>query len=502
MRHDISRPLAEKLKLRIINDKGYVLPSIIDLAEEHRVAYKTMWKAMQVLMHQGIVVAPRGKRIAVSPAIRGKAARENETSADQLASRFREQVLSGRYPVGRQLPKIQFLAKSERVAPTTVTRCLRRLARENLVHKQGSRWYAGARPGTRENPARSTFAPYASPVVLLLMADYPDWSITLQSGFIAPFLNAFYAESMRHGNRLVPALRTRHPAYSLDMPTGHDEVRETIRNLGDRWGGVLVLAQFPFGEDLKGWLSMLVRNKMPVVYFDITDTGGHLTRGSLEAGKNFYRVHLDETSAIEKILLSLVARGHKDIGIHGASLGDWMQRRLGKTQACAARIDPSIRIIESGNAEPIWQLSADSEIAQMSSSIAREAGLAGGISHIAIKDRARYREILAQRSPSFLSLLSDRRCTAIMGLNDRMAREYYFICKALGVRVPGDLSLTGFDNAAESVLFPISTVDFGFNMLGYLAAHAFIGDMTIRADRQGNVPGPCEFIDRGSIGTV
>ena len=53
---------------------------------------------------------------------------------------------------------------------------------------------------------------------------------------------------------------------------------------------------------------------------------------------------------------------------------------------------------------------------------------------------------------------------------------------------------------AQSVLFPVSTVDYGFERLGYLAAHVFIGDIDVPCGSDGNVGGVCALMDRGSIG--
>jgi DNA-binding LacI/PurR family transcriptional regulator len=94
--------------------------------------------------------------------------------------------------------------------------------------------------------------------------------------------------------------------------------------------------------------------------------------------------------------------------------------------------------------------------------------------------------------------LLNAKVTALAGMNDRLAQEEYFWLKLAGIAVPGRISMVSFDNIPESIAFPISTIDFGFGRLGYLAAHAFIGDIPISADRNGSVPGICTLIDRGS----
>jgi DNA-binding LacI/PurR family transcriptional regulator len=78
--------------------------------------------------------------------------------------------------------------------------------------------------------------------------------------------------------------------------------------------------------------------------------------------------------------------------------------------------------------------------------------------------------------------------------------EYYFWFRAAGIAIPRDLSMISFDNMTQSIFLPVSTIDFGLARLGYLAAHLLIGDIAVRADRHGFVPGPCTLADRGSIG--
>jgi DNA-binding LacI/PurR family transcriptional regulator len=60
--------------------------------------------------------------------------------------------------------------------------------------------------------------------------------------------------------------------------------------------------------------------------------------------------------------------------------------------------------------------------------------------------------------------------------------------------------MVSFDNSAESVYIPLSTIDFGLPRLGYLAAHIFINDIPVHADHEGNIAGLCTLVDQGSIG--
>jgi len=68
------------------------------------------------------------------------------------------------------------------------------------------------------------------------------------------------------------------------------------------------------------------------------------------------------------------------------------------------------------------------------------------------------------------------------------------------VPIPKSISLISFDNMPEAMPFPISTIDPGFAHLGYLAAHALIGDIPIGEDANGCIAGTWQLIDKGSLG--
>jgi DNA-binding LacI/PurR family transcriptional regulator len=108
--------------------------------------------------------------------------------------------------------------------------------------------------------------------------------------------------------------------------------------------------------------------------------------------------------------------------------------------------------------------------------------------------------MLTEATPALASLLRDHQVTALIALSDRMAREYHFWLKSVGIAVPENLSIVSFDNSPDSIAFPISTVDFGFSSLAYQAAHLFVGDIRVQADRLGNIASRPRLLERGSLG--
>ena len=93
------------------------------------------------------------------------------------------------------------------------------------------------------------------------------------------------------------------------------------------------------------------------------------------------------------------------------------------------------------------------------------------------------------------------RPTAFLAMNDVLAKEYYLWFRALGLRIPRDLSIISFDNMYESKAYGIASVDFGYADMGYRAAHLLIGDIPVATDgRRWHIRPEPVLHDRGSIG--
>ena len=90
--------------------------------------------------------------------------------------------------------------------------------------------------------------------------------------------------------------------------------------------------------------------------------------------------------------------------------------------------------------------------------------------------------------------------TAILCENDEVAFNVYMCCQSLGLRVPEDMNITGFDNIewATTGAAQITTVDQNFNAIGKTIANVLMDD--------NNVPKsyttPVRFIPRTSTGIV
>jgi len=64
--------------------------------------------------------------------------------------------------------------------------------------------------------------------------------------------------------------------------------------------------------------------------------------------------------------------------------------------------------------------------------------------------------------------------TAIFASNDQMAVGVYQVAEELGVKIPDDLSVVGFDNITESKYLGLTTVDQFISEMGYVATQMLI----------------------------
>jgi LacI family transcriptional regulator len=96
-------------------------------------------------------------------------------------------------------------------------------------------------------------------------------------------------------------------------------------------------------------------------------------------------------------------------------------------------------------------------------------------------------------------LLSRRdRPTAIFAANDRMALETLEVARSLGLRVPADLSLVGFDNVPESVMSdpPLTTINQPIQLMGQRSIELLLALMSGEEPAALHVTLPTELIVR------
>jgi DNA-binding LacI/PurR family transcriptional regulator len=284
---------------------------------------------------------------------------------------------------------------------------------------------------------------------------------------------------------------------------GINAIAKSIREWGDLYQGAVVLDQYAGAEAMREWADVLgARGKKPVVYFDHTGEHESFTRKELQCGAGFYRLYLDEKSAVQLAAERLAALGHRTVGVLPVPHDNhpWVRRRIALLKRTVARDASRLSIIDAEHEEPFWMISpasnpADTAGFQEKLFAAVRRGKQRGSGIRSVPSAA---EIL-RATPSLGSLIR-KGATAIVGLNDWMAYLYLLWCIATGIDVPGELSLISFDNSRDLRQFPLSSIDFGFGRLGYLAARILCGARPDDPGGAGAIPGICTLADRGSLG--
>jgi LacI family transcriptional regulator len=97
-------------------------------------------------------------------------------------------------------------------------------------------------------------------------------------------------------------------------------------------------------------------------------------------------------------------------------------------------------------------------------------------------------------------LALDPRPTAIFAANDASAIETIAVARSLGLSVPDDLSVVGFDNVPESVLCepPLTTVEQSIQRMGYEAVQMLIGLIEDPTTSPEQVVLPTRLVERRS----
>ena len=79
--------------------------------------------------------------------------------------------------------------------------------------------------------------------------------------------------------------------------------------------------------------------------------------------------------------------------------------------------------------------------------------------------------------PSVVEEIRTHGATGVVCVNDLVALQLWSVAEAAGLRIPEDLSLTGVDNSPEAELRGLTSVNFGYEEVGYLAVEAWVQRM-------------------------
>jgi hypothetical protein len=99
-----------------------------------------------------------------------------------------------------------------------------------------------------------------------------------------------------------------------------------------------------------------------------------------------------------------------------------------------------------------------------------------------------------------MPVFAPRGPTAVIAARDQLAQTFVRWFVRAHVDIPSRMSIISFDNEFLADSLCLTSVDFGFEELGYQAFHALLGDVPTRRTRDGNIAARPYVVDRGSVG--
>jgi LacI family transcriptional regulator len=134
----------------------------------------------------------------------------------------------------------------------------------------------------------------------------------------------------------------------------------------------------------------------------------------------------------------------------------------------------------------------------------REALTAAGISIDPELIRVGDYELEMSEAPARQLLTLADRPTAIFAANDLSAIQTMHVARSLGLSVPGDVSVVGFDNIPESAFTgtPLTTIDQSIQEMGRQAVELLIDLIEGNTDRPQQITLPTRLVVRESSGPV
>jgi len=511
------------------------LPPMRELATHFAVSVSTVHKAIQELKLLGVVEVYQGGRVRARntpqpPLVHTEPAETPHPLLELIKQRIKNET----YQRGHMLPKVSYLAVTERVSHHTVTAAYRLLAEENIVHKRGKSWYAGPRVRSHLHRVQT------QPVIIILQTHESFWSTIAKRPFYESFCRSFQGEVENHHIKLQPVVTTQ-PIGSISVfPSGPENILSFIRKLQNRYLGCLIINSKSEIPDLASWILRLQQFNRPVVWFDRLKENPQLPKKR----RNFFRCHESERRAIHHALEALFELGHRRIGMPMVVDAEWLKRRAELIEGQIQSVDGSMQFYrdavdlnpflhdEPENAaryiETIYNLKIpflNQAISQLLAQFSHYfAQLPDRVKSNYIKNRflgvatllcnlCRDLELSNQLFPStahtpwFLILtpsllpLIKNEVTAIIAPNDVTAHYIYLWLQAMQIVIPRDISLISFDNHWFLQDLPITSVDFGYGYLGFAAFHTIVGDVDISKGPANAIAAQPRVVHRGTINT-
>jgi DNA-binding LacI/PurR family transcriptional regulator len=457
------------------------LPPVRELAKGAGVSHETMLAALHRACADGTLIA-HGRRgftpNGVSPEqpAHGNVARRTASlppavpvpRSISVAQQLCGDIIAGTYPPGSSLPTAKELRARLGAGHAAIRAALGDLASRSLIMRHGRGWRVFTRTAAR---SRATFA---------LIAPTPHFTHLINT---SPWSMEFCQALTQECNRLNLAMEV----YGMDEAAGSGrDPHARIRNILDHARrraimGFAVYALAPRPDPLfEALVGLLERTGKPTAILDDFGTLGSAMRPAPGGLVRFFTRSSAHDSGLRmgRYLLSL---GHRRIAYISEwspdpifdARGDGLQRAL-----LDAGITDGIATFSAGPYEPIRPhgphapnralLLRAMNALKSSEGIHPSPDNLGGLylrsldfmARNALSDIVELGACADRLVPVFNRVFEQQGITALAGSSDRVALLGYALALDRGIRVPAQLSITGFDDWLPSVSNGITSFNF------------------------------------------
>ena len=523
----LSRPDFEKhIREMVAAGDAIRLPTLRELARNLDVPRPWVESVVRQLRDEGLLRVRRRGGISFRRLESHAPAQPVLAREEALYRLMRSRIESGIYRTGQPLPKTGFVARSEKVWTLSVGRVYRRLASDGFARRAGRSYIVGQSDGAVPDSSHK-----GKCVLMIELNEFAGQDPRL-SWWTMPFAQSLMREMSLYGVEPRNAFfsrSSRPPPWPF--PAGRAEIAALVKELGDRLLGTLIIsvgAQFPqrFSRTFYPFFEWLCTFDRPVVYFDSPNDAGYSSarpeshRRYVKSvacplmQKHFVRCYPDYDRA-GSLPVELLGRfGHRLVGFGDAGNSvRWMRTRLSGLAANAAKMSPPLRIVSSRECPPLFGVHPELRARDFTREVKRSLPLAMArhiLEALAILGRSEWSfsqlpdnyKGLVHLTAHLGALVTHPGLTALIAPSDRHARFYYRWLQAAGIRVPHDLSLISFDDRQERLYpYSISSVNYGFDDLGFVAFHLLLGDMPVKPDALRSVKSRCRINHLATMGT-
>ncbi len=555
--------LAEQTAQRLHNDlsdySSTRLPTIRQLAGRYGVSHVTMVRACGILKEQGVLEGRRGMPLQRKHSDLHRqpdALEPPHSSLEEICARIEDDIATGRFRAGDKLPKVLFYVKEYSVSNHTVLKAYRELERRGLIRREGKSWIIGSagRP-------RPIFYNEEPPVILLIEPRRLFWQRQIRHSRTLRFATSFMQEAERWGVQALSLSVAmgfdEREGHTIDWQT----VARLIRDLGNRYLGALAPFGAKDKANPADYIREALRFGKPVVWLDRHDDGriegfnprlftrchfseqnvielaihhlyetGHRTVGYVchDTG-SYWRI-----KRLQDLCEEAGRRPHFKVigftqptGFYDGLFNDRFPRLLSRLRSCsppnvdkalrrlaslAPMVDEWSKIPKKEPREPrepgsidewercIDELTLLAPVPKNTPRFIHDAvAVLRAIRYTPVYQRYAHLGYSLNLSPALMKALNHPDITALITPNDQDARNIFEWLRNAGIQIPREISLLSFDNSDSLAGFPVTTIDFGFGVLGYNAFHLFLGDVPVKRNRRGEIASQPHIVHRRSI---